>query len=102
MCKHVGVNSVEGYHAPGRCKIQEDKRVAAVVINPDREALKAIAPYAYSNVPSESRDPYRGCEGRPEDSVEVIFTKQKPMIKDPALQPSKEGQFAAKIQNVYR
>ena len=101
MCEHnrfVGA----AISAPGRVGIESGREEFREVHNNDRAALKAVAPYAYSTIPTDPRDPYRGCEGRPEESVEVIFTKRKPMIRDPRLHACLEGRSAAKIQNFIR
>ena len=70
--------------------------------NNDREALKAIAPYAYSSVPTDPRDPYRGADGRPEWSIERIFTRRQPTITDHNLHSCPKARAATLIQNFQR
>ena len=92
------MSAPDGVNGVVELRSKEDLRFPKL----DRDALRAIAPYAYSAAPKDPRDPYRGCEGRPEDSIEVTFTKRKPLIRDPRVHSDPRDRAAAKIQNVQR
>ena len=69
--------------------------------NNERAALKAIAPLSYPNIPKQSEDPYHGADGRPDDSVEVIFTRRQPMLNR-TVPPDPQGRATVLLQNFWR